>query len=261
MPEPIIGVLQQPSAATLPYLMPAAEADRQRLPAIIPLRFWTEYKYPPGYDPLAAENVDRNQAYKEEDWVEWVKKGENGGARCQEAIARLAPSPKKSRPATIEWAVIGPAYDAWKRGEEIPTTGTPLYAWAGASKELVTELRKFNIYSIEDLAEFPDHKISQVPLANLRDLRARARAWVEAKSTTDVGASLAVRDKSISELQNVNADLQKQLEELRSSVSSMEGRVTQSQRALSGASADDEFVEVAAGDVPSPAPRQMAKRR
>ena len=41
---------------------------------------------------------------------------------------------RRSSPTYIDmaakWATIGPAYEAWKRGSEIPQDGTPLAAWS-----------------------------------------------------------------------------------------------------------------------------------
>ena len=33
------------------------------------------------------------------------------------------------------WEVVGPAYDAWRVGNAVPETGTPLGAWSGVTQD------------------------------------------------------------------------------------------------------------------------------
>lgn len=184
-----------------------AVPEAVQAPAIIPLRFWPVYRP----DPNNAANTIQ------EDWVEWVKKGEaggsSGGATTQNAVKRLMP--KNGHPGAMEWAVIGPAYEAWKRGEEMPVSGTPLHNWAGIPREMVDALKKFNIYTIEDLADFPDHNIGKIPLPNLREYRNRAKAFVEARQSSDLGSVLAGEREKNERMAEQMAAMREEMDELK----------------------------------------------
>jgi hypothetical protein len=215
-----------------------------RTPSIIPLKFWTEYKHTPGVT-----------APVEEDWVRWVKKGEgNGGAETNEAIKRLAPNDK--RPGAIEWAVIGPAYEAWKKGNETPLNGTPLHAWSGVSREMADALKKFNIFTIEDLADFPDHQMAKIPIPQLREWRNRAKAWREAQATNEIGDKLASRDRKIEEQNGVIGDLQEQMREMQRALAEMKAGAASAATALKTVAPDEDMPVANAGEklVPASAP-------
>ena len=83
-------------------------------PHIRPLRFYHEYEDVPG-KPGEPREVE---------WCEWVKVGGNG-ATTNEKVARLQ--------KTDLWPFLERAYAAWKKGQEEPTDGTPLAAWAGVN--------------------------------------------------------------------------------------------------------------------------------
>jgi hypothetical protein len=46
------------------------------------------------------------------------------------------------RDTTGLWDIIEPHYSAWKKGFEIPTTGTPLTSWQGISREQIEQIAK-----------------------------------------------------------------------------------------------------------------------
>lgn len=234
-----IGMDRVPS----PAMPPASD----RMPAIIPLRFWTEYKHIPG-----------QTAPVEEDRVEWVKKGESGGAVTSEAIKRLAPT--ATRQGAIEWSVIGPAYEAWKKGNETPLNGTPLHAWSGVSREMADALKKFNIYTIEDLADFPDHQMAKLPIPQLREWRNRAKAWREAQDTNGIGDKLAARDQAIEEKQGQIDDLQEQMREMQRAMAEMKASVSGAQSALKTAPVDDDAPVANPGEVLVPATAPPPRR-
>jgi hypothetical protein len=233
-----IGIDNIPSPA-----IPASD----RMPAIIPLKFWTDYKHIPG-----------QTAPVEEDRVEWVKKGESGGAVTSEAIKRLAPT--ATRPGAIEWAVIGPAYEAWKKGNETPLNGTPLHAWSGVSREMADALKKFNIYTIEDLADFPDHQMAKLPIPQLREWRNRAKAWREAQATNEIGDKLASRDRKIEEQNGLISDLQEQMRDALRQIAEMKAGAASAATALKTVSADDDLPVANAGEVLVPATAPPPRR-
>lgn len=224
---------------SIPSTAPAAEER----PAILPLKFWTRYKQSPD-DPAKIE---------EEDWVEWVKKGEAGASgTTSEAIKRLAPRANPPRPAAVEWIVIGPAYEKWKKGEEIPVTGTPLYAWPGIPREMVDALKQYHVHSIEDLADMPDHQAAKIPLPRLREYRTRAKAYKEASGATDISDKLAVRDRRIQELAEQNKELAEQLRQFQARLAAIDGTGNVAAAPPAAGGEDDaQYVEVGPNDVPA----------
>lgn len=174
-------------------------ADRQEMPAIAVLEFKTEYK--PGLDGQMVGD----------DWVKWAKKGENGQTTW-EKIARLEPRNGRS---AVEWLVVGPAYAAWKAGNEEPLTGTPLDAWGVAPKALVEFLKPLKIKTIEDFADLADHKLSGIPFPGMREMKLKAKAFKEARETASIADTLAGRDRTIEHMQgrlDEMAEMMKQLQ-------------------------------------------------
>lgn len=238
---------------------PAPAIKPEDVPAIYITKFWTKFKP----DPANPERL------VEEDWVSWVKKGDQSGATTSEAIKRLAPNPSRGVPPRIEWMVIEEPYSSWKKGEELPVNGTPLAAWNGISRELATELKKFNCYTIEDIADFPDHNINRIPIPAFRDVKKKAKAWMEAKSTSDVGAALSQRDDRIAAQEDVISDMQKKLSEMQAQMDAMQKTQGSAAAVLSGEASvntpneDDEFVDVNAltNVSKSPPPRARKPRK
>jgi hypothetical protein len=246
-----------PGAVPLPAVLPP---ENQRYPAIMPVKFWTKYIEPSGASLLNEKGEMVPASYGEEDWVEWVKRGAQNPGTTQEAVKRLAPNHRVKRPARIEWLVIGPAYEAWKKGEDFQkVNGTPLHAWSGVSREMATELRRFNLMSVEDLADFPDHMLSSIPIPSLREIRVRAKTFVEAASTNDIAMALATRDKTIEQQGSALKEMQRTMAEMQASIDAMRAGAGQAAATLQrSASPDDEFVQISSGDVPSPPPRARA---
>jgi hypothetical protein len=160
------------------------------------LRFFVEYLPDPN-NP--QELIGR-------DWVEWVKKGESAGSKTQELVARLRGKNGVSAP---EWEAVGPAYEAWKRNEEAPEVGTPLAAWPGVPRELADILKHQHVRTVEDLAQLPDHEMTKVRFPGLREIRARAKAFVE-----HAGSDVAVASAKIAEQQGQIEQLMAALAEL-----------------------------------------------
>lgn len=175
-----------------------AFSNKSQLPAIHVIEIRREYRPDPN-DPTKMIEDHR---------VVWAKKGESGQT-TSEKVARL--KPKGARPAALEWAVIEPIYEAWLKGEEGPVSGTPLHAWAGIPREMVDELKKLKILSVEDLAELPDHKLSAIPFPSAREYRNRAKAYVDGRDGAMIGDKLRERDAKIERLGEENADLRDKL--------------------------------------------------
>lgn len=93
-----------------------------------------------------------------------------------------------------KWSVIGPAYEAWKAGQEVPVDGTPLDAWSGVTKEQAKFLKAMSIRTVEEVRDMGDAAISQLRFPNARQLPKLAKEYLE-------GADGAAKDAKIAELE------------------------------------------------------------
>jgi hypothetical protein len=103
------------------------------------------------------------------------------------------------------WQSIGPAYNAWKKGMEIPETGTPLSAWAGVTRDQAEALRKMDIRTVEELSSLDDSKLNRIPMPNARDVRDLARKFLT------MGDDTRTADR-LNELEKRNEALAEQLQ-------------------------------------------------
>lgn len=92
------------------------------------------------------------------------------------------------------WSVIGPAYDAWRSGTEVPETGTPLAAWAGVSADQVEILKSMAIRTVEDVRDMSEGVFTRLPFPNARQLPKLAKDYLD-------GADVASKDAKMAEMQ------------------------------------------------------------
>lgn len=132
--------------------------------------------------------------------VEWVKKGTHItiGQRTPMRITQA----KTDRSI---WAVVGPLYENWKRGQDAPINGTPLAAWAGlvGRPDLAERLKLIHVKSVEDVAAMTDGDIDHFGMGGLK-MREDARAFVTSKKSADairaqVEAQLGAKDDELKE--------------------------------------------------------------
>lgn len=95
---------------------------------------------------------------------------------------------------------IRPLYEAWKRGEELPETGTPLAACNFLRAEDVAVLKMAGVRTAEELAGMLDTNLAQVKLPQMREKRAQAKRFLEAQDTNKAAAKLAAQSEEIAEL-------------------------------------------------------------
>ena len=76
------------------------------------------------------------------------------------------------------------SYERWKRGEEMPLTGTPIKGWAVLSPAQMKNLIALNILTVEDLASINDEGLRRIGMG-AADLRDKAKAWLS--QTKDKG--------------------------------------------------------------------------
>lgn len=171
--------------------------EAARIPAVIARAFETRYEPVPG-NPANPRAVD---------WAFIVKKGSNG-SEYSDKVERL----KKHNAAV--WSVIEPAYAAWKKGQEEPTSGTPLSVWPGVDRAMADRLRMFHLRTVEDVAEMTEGTLELVGMG-ARAMRDRARTFVEAgKGRAVVAEAMAEKDKQIADMQAEIAELKAAVEQL-----------------------------------------------
>jgi hypothetical protein len=166
------------------------------------VKFWTKY-------------VQRNGATVAVDMVEYCAPGMAQRASTTAPVSMLAKVQPNIGPDNIagqmalnRWRVIEPAYNAWKQGQELPASGTPLAAWPGITPEQADVFRQTGLRSVEEIADASDSLMQRVQLPGVRDIRDNARRFLEARDQAKVADALAAKDEQINALQD-------QLEELR----------------------------------------------
>lgn len=105
-----------------------------------------------------------------------------------------------------KWTIIGPAYSAWRKGEALPETGTPLAAWSGVTADQAAFLRKMAIRTVEEVRDMGERAVAELAWPDARKLPALAKAFLE-------GEHAAAKDAKIAELEERMAVMAEMLEE------------------------------------------------
>jgi len=106
--------------------------------------------------------------------------------------------------ALLRWKTIGPAYEAWKKGEDLPEDGTPLSAWGGLTAEQVEILKKNDIRTVEEIADQSIDVMNRLRFRNAGELPELAKRFLASQSSVE-------KDVEISELKDAVAVLQEAL--------------------------------------------------
>ena len=137
---------------------------------------------------------------KEFDWVLYAPAHNIKDCQTWERVDRLTPPDSELERDTrgtkmfhmkAVWSFIGPKYDAWKSGKEIPEDGTPLSAWAGVDAGQVAEFNKQSIKTVEDVATLSDAAMDRVALPRLRNIRDQAKKYVSSQGATELAQEVA----------------------------------------------------------------------
>jgi hypothetical protein len=136
--------------------------------------------------------------------VEWLRPPEN--IRGDDDGIKMAAMRHK-------WAQIERGYDAWKSGHEIPVDGTALGAWPGINEQQAQAFRAVGIKTVEQVAEITDAMISRVQLPSVRELKAQAKAFLEAFDRTAISSKVERQDEQIKVLQEQLAAAMELLEQ------------------------------------------------
>jgi hypothetical protein len=164
--------------------------------SIVVTKIWTEYK-PDGQGSLVGV-----------DMVSYAPIGEANRSVTIERVSKLAKvlPPEEhgdnwaAKMAYDRWQVIGAAYEAFKKGQEAPTEGTPIGAWPGLTPEQANIIRGNGIRTVEELADAGDSIITRIPLPGMRAIKDQAQLFLKAADQTKLSTEMAKKDQEIGEL-------------------------------------------------------------
>lgn len=105
---------------------------------------------------------------------------------------------------------FGRQYKAFKEGQEIAQTGTPIEHWPLMTKGMVEEYKHLRINTVEQIADLSEAVIGKVGIG-ARDLQKKAKAWLaSAAGTADTQRFATENDELKAEVK----ELQKKVAEL-----------------------------------------------
>lgn len=128
--------------------------------------------------------------------------------RTWRRVSKLRPDPNASdtRKNSLSyqhqeyvWGIVRPAYEAWKEGNQIPETGTPLAAWPGISSDQAEHLRAMGCKTVEDVAGLGE-AASKLPWPGARRLPETAADFLKAVSTKEKDDEIAALKAQIEAL-------------------------------------------------------------
>lgn len=80
----------------------------------------------------------------------------------------------------FEWpGIYKTALRNWQEGAEIPSHGTPIATWPGASPSAIEQLIRAKVRTVEDLAELSESSFEQIGIGAL-GLKLKAQAYLRA---------------------------------------------------------------------------------
>lgn len=109
----------------------------------------------------------------------------------KEASVWLRELAEKARTKSIPqtWATaFKESYETWKKGEDIPLTGTPIKGWPLLGPSAQKDLIHAGIRTVEDLAALPDNEVGQIGTGAI-SFKQKAQAWLLAAQDTGKAAS------------------------------------------------------------------------
>lgn len=164
------------------------------------IEFKTEYR--PGKDPVdwvlvapLGADYDRTQTWHR---VKKITPPENPTREQRESLS--------FQDMTARWTIIGPAYEAWKGGIDLPETGTPLEAWPGVTPDQARALKAVGIRTVEDVRDAGEAAFRDLRIPNARQLPKIAAEYLK-------GSETAAKDAKIAELEERMAAMAEMLEE------------------------------------------------
>ncbi len=192
----------------------------EQSPLIRVLGFETRYATLPAKGDPLNDNLDRSGFkiddkgkrvldHVEEDWVTFAPSQSPLNAHTTERVRHMMPTQEiiegengeKSRFMIAKWSQIEPHYDAWKKGNELPVSGTPLSMWPNISSGMADVFKQNGIRTVEEVAGLMESQLEKIRLPNMRDLRTMAQKFLENQGAAEVAEREAARDARIESLQ------------------------------------------------------------
>lgn len=100
------------------------------------------------------------------------------------------------RAMAARWELIGPAYEAWLKGTELPVDGLPLAAWSGVTPEQAEFLKRFGIVTVEQVRDMTEATYTKLPWPDARQMPRLAKDFLESRGAAElVEKNKAMEDK------------------------------------------------------------------
>lgn len=147
------------------------------------------------------------------DWVEVAPSGEAfEKTRTWHRIKDLQP-PADVDPASPShmallhrWNIVSPAYDAWKKGMDIPEGGTPLAAWSGVTPDQADVFRRMGIKTVEGVADMGEGAVNRLPFSNKARYPQLARDFIDGHTKADAAREMEVMREKMAAMEEMLAE-------------------------------------------------------
>jgi len=188
-------------------------AEQEQLPLIRVIKFKTIPEEICKRDKYGVKMLDEKGKHILEnvdvDWVVYAPNHSPIKTHTEERIRHMIPGKlgsggkqgEKHKFMSARWVCIEKAYNAWKKGHEIPVDGTPLSQWPGISTEKAEILNQIGIRTVEDVKSMTVIQLERARIPDIRTLQKSATAFLDNSDTAAVAAKQASQDKKIEDLQ------------------------------------------------------------
>jgi len=136
----------------------------------------------------------------------------------KEAKVWLSELREKARSGTIPdlwYNAFQDSYDRWKKGEEVPETGTPIKTWPLIGPSARADILRAGIRTVEDLAALSDSDLRQLGMGAV-SLKLKAQNFLAAsEGPGKLAAQTAAQAQQIEELAKVVKAQAEELDKLR----------------------------------------------
>jgi hypothetical protein len=119
------------------------------------------------------------------------------------------------------WDRIQPAYQAFKRGQELPDDGTPLAAWNGVSAEQATVFRTKGLRTVESIADMGDGMMERIGLPGMRDIVRAAKGWLDARDQNRAAVKIQQDERERAAMQVTISEQAAQLTEMQEMIAEL----------------------------------------
>jgi hypothetical protein len=133
-------------------------------------------------------------------------------------VAHLADEVNRERFRPDWLQLIRQNFAAWKEGQELPVSGTPIINWPGLSPAQLKNCQSLGLRAVEDVAAMNEETIGRLGMGG-RALKQRATDWLATRADSGIAA------EQMSALREDNARLKEQNEALMKSVKELMDQV------------------------------------